>query len=230
MMPETLDLSLAFMTGILGSGHCIGMCGALVSGFFMKTGGYTKSYLPYLSYHSARILVYTLVGMVAAILGVALVSTGLVGKLQGILQIVVGALVIVLALDILGVLPWRISFGFLPTRVLSRGFARAAASGTTAGAALGGLVNGLMPCSLTLAMAVKATTVSSLFDGGLLMLVFGLGTLPSMLFVSVAFGKLGTKVRGLMLKIAALIVIVMGVSTMYQGITYFNVMKNLANW
>lgn len=229
-MPEKLDLSLAFMTGILGSGHCIGMCGALVSGFFMKTAGCRKSHLPYLGYHGARILVYTLVGIIAASFGVALVSTGLVGKIQGILQIVVGALVIILALDILGVLPWRISFGFAPARVLSRGFARAAVSGTATGAALGGVVNGLMPCSLTLAMAVKATTASNPCDGGLLMLVFGLGTLPSMLFVSVAFGKLGTRVRGLMLKIAAFVVVLMGVSTMYQGITYFNVMKGLANW
>lgn len=229
-MTESLDLSLAFMTGILGSGHCIGMCGALVSGFFMSTGGRTKSYLPYIAYHGARITVYTLVGTIAATLGVALVSTGLVGKIQGILQIIVGVLVIILALDILGVWPWRITFGLLPGRMLSRGFARAAASGSAAGAALGGLVNGLMPCSLTLAMAVKATTADNFLEGGLLMFVFGLGTLPSMVFVSMAFGKLGVRVRGLMLKIAALIVIVMGASTLIQGITYFNVMKNLANW
>jgi sulfite exporter TauE/SafE len=215
-MTEGLDFSLALMTGILGSGHCIGMCGALVSGFFMSTGKHTRNYLPYLAYHGMRIFVYTVVGIIAATLGVVLVSTGLVGKIQGFLQIVVGALVIILAL--------------LPTRVLSRGFAKAAASGTMGGAALGGLVNGLMPCSLTLAMAVKATTAETFFEGGLLMFTFGLGTLPSMVFVSMAFGKLGTGVRGLMLKIAALIVFIMGVGTLYQGIAYFSVMKNLANW
>jgi sulfite exporter TauE/SafE len=229
-MTEGLDFSLALMTGILGSGHCIGMCGALVSGFFMSTGKHTRNYLPYLAYHGMRIFVYTVVGIIAATLGVVLVSTGLVGKIQGFLQIVVGALVIILALDILGVWPWRIAFGLLPTRVLSRGFAKAAASGTMGGAALGGLVNGLMPCSLTLAMAVKATTAETFFEGGLLMFTFGLGTLPSMVFVSMAFGKLGTGVRGLMLKIAALIVFIMGVGTLYQGIAYFSVMKNLANW
>lgn len=229
-MTEGLDLPLAFMTGILGSGHCIGMCGGLVSGFFMRAGEHTKNYLPYFAYHGTRILIYTLIGTIAAILGVALVSTGLVGKIQGVLQIIAGALVVILALDILGVWPWRITFGLLPARLLGRGFARAATSGTAAGAALGGLVNGLMPCSLTLAMAVKATTAETFLEGGLLMLVFGLGTLPSMVFVSMAFGKLSTRVRGVMLKIAALVVIVMGVSTLYQGITYFNVMKNLANW
>ena len=39
------DYSLAFVAGFLGSGHCLGMCGALVSGYFMKTGK-NKSYLP----------------------------------------------------------------------------------------------------------------------------------------------------------------------------------------
>ena len=40
------DYGLAFMAGVLGSGHCLGMCGALVSGYFMKAGP-SRSYLPY---------------------------------------------------------------------------------------------------------------------------------------------------------------------------------------
>ena len=43
---------LAFMTGVLGSGHCLGMCGGLVSGFFMKLGA--KTFAPYLAYHCSR--------------------------------------------------------------------------------------------------------------------------------------------------------------------------------
>ena len=90
---------LAFMTGLLGSGHCLGMCGGLVSSFFMRLGA--KAYAPYLAYHAARVTVYTLIGLAAASLGAVLVQTGIIGKAQGILQIVAGLVVILLGLEIL---------------------------------------------------------------------------------------------------------------------------------
>ena len=230
-MTGGLDYSLAFMGGILGSGHCVGMCGALVSGFFIKAsqGGTAIGPMPYIAYHGARIGMYTLVGVVAALAGVALVSTGLLGKLQGLLQIAAGVVVILLGLETMGVLRTRLAVGFAPMRWLRQGFTQAAKAGTVGGAALGGVVNGMMPCALTLAMAVKATTAPSPAAGGLLMLVFGLGTLPSMLFVTLVFGRLGGKVRGHLLRAAAVVVIAMGLSTLYQGVRYFSVMLKLGN-
>jgi sulfite exporter TauE/SafE len=53
------------------------------------------------------------------------------------------------------------------------------------------------------------------------MLTFGAGTLPTMLFVSVAFGKMSAHFRGLMLKAAALIMIVMGCNTIYMGMSFY---------
>jgi sulfite exporter TauE/SafE len=79
-------------------------------------------------------------------------------------------------------------------------------------------------------VAVKATTAGGPLQGSLLMLAFGLGTLPSMLFVSALFGKLGVKLRGQLLKVAALFVIALGLSTLIQGLTFFNAIKGLANW
>lgn len=111
---QPISLSLAFIAGLLGSAHCIGMCGALVSGFFMKFGGgISRGPLPYLAYHLARISIYTLVGIAAASLGMAVVSTGIMGAAQGLLQIVIGLLVVLIGLDILGMAPWRISVSFL---------------------------------------------------------------------------------------------------------------------
>jgi len=52
------------------------------------------------------------------------------------------------------------------------------------------------------------------------MLALGVGTLPTMLVVTFAFGKLGTQARGLMLKFAAVLMIVMGANTMYNGIRF----------
>ena len=217
--------ALAFMTGLLGSGHCLGMCGGLVSAFFMKLQA--RGPWPYLTYHAGRIGMYALVGLVAALLGAVLVSTGRLGLAQGVLQIVAGAIVILLGLDLLGVSPIRNVYGFAPVAWLRRQFMTAAQKGPVLGALIGGAINGMMPCSMTMAMAVQATTAPSPPEGMLLMLAFGAGTLPSMLSASFLFGKLGPRLRGWLLKGAALFVIALGISTLWQGLRYFLVMVKL---
>ena len=214
------DYGLAFMAGVLGSGHCLGMCGALVSGYFMKAGP-SKRYLPYFVYQFARVFVYTLVGFAAAALGVVLVSSGVFGKVQSILQMFIGTVVIILALGILGWIPFQGSVRLLPMNLLRKGYAESRTKGPILGAMIAGIMNGLMPCPLTFAMAVKATSATTVMEGGLLMLTFGAGTLPTMLLVSVAFGKMSAHFRGLMLKSAALIMIIMGCNTIYMGLSFY---------
>jgi uncharacterized protein len=214
------DYSLAFVAGFLGSGHCLGMCGALVSGYFMKAGN-NRSYLPYFAYQFTRISVYTVVGVLAAALGVVLVSSGLFGKLQSILQMLIGCVVIILALGILGWIPFQGTVRLIPMQVLRKGYATASQKGPVLGAMIAGFLNGLMPCPLTFAMAVKATSATSLMEGGALMLAFGAGTLPMMLFISVAFGKMSAKLRGFMLKSAAFIMMFMGLNTIHKGLSFY---------
>jgi uncharacterized protein len=220
-----LSYAVAFMIGLAGSGHCLGMCGGLVSGFFMKVRhGGTAAYL---AYHVARLAIYALVGLVAAALGAVLVSTGGVGLAQGVLQIVAGVVVILLGFDLMGVSPIRNTIGFAPLAWLRKQFVAATRKGPVVGAAIGGAINGMMPCSMTMSMAVQATTAPSVLEGMLLMLAFGAGTLPSMLSATFLFGKLGPRLRGWLLRIAALFVVALGVSTLWQGVRFYLVMVKL---
>lgn len=175
MDPALVEFSyaLAFMTGLLGSGHCLGMCGGLVSAFFMRLNA--RGVWPYLAYHGARILIYGIVGVIAAAIGAVVVSTGQIGKWQGVLQIVAGLVVIFLGLDLLGVSPIRNGLGFAPIAWLRKQFGLATQKGPVLGALIGGAINGLMPCSMTMAMAVKATTAPSVLEGSLLMLLLAPG-------------------------------------------------------
>jgi len=214
------DYGLAFMAGVLGSGHCLGMCGALVSGYFMNSAK-TPSYWPYLAYQLTRISVYGVIGMSAAALGVVLVSSGIFGQMQSVLQILIGVIVIFLAMGILGWLPFQGSIRLISMQSLRKGYATSKQKGPIAGAMIAGLLNGLMPCPLTFAMAVKATSAHTIWEGGALMLVFGAGTLPMMMFISLAFGKISVKLRGLMLKTAALIMMIMGGNTIHKGLSFY---------
>ncbi len=214
------DYVLAFIAGFLGSGHCLGMCGALVSGYFINLGK-QRSYLPYFGYQLARIFVYASVGMTAATLGSVLVASGLFGTIQSVLQMALGIVVIILALGILGWLPVQGAIRLLPMRLLRQGYASSRTKGPLLGSLIAGVLNGLMPCPLTFAMAVQAASAPSIIEGGALMLAFGAGTLPMMLFVSVAFGKISAHVRGLMFKAAAVIMVYMGGNTFYRGLSFY---------
>ncbi len=229
-MTAPLDLSLAFIAGLLGSGHCVGMCGSLVSAFFVRMGERGRGFLPMACYHAGRIGIYGIIGVVAASLGVALVSTGIVGKAQAVLQILAGALVLVLALDLVGWLPVRLPAVGLPPVLAGRIFADAGRRGAAGGALLGGVVNGLMPCAMTLSMAVKATSAATPLEGALLMLSFGMGTLPAMTLVGTLFSRLGAPARGWLLRGAAGVVAALGGVTLVEGLRFFAVMRNLPNW
>lgn len=215
----------AFMTGFLGSAHCLGMCGGLVSAFFVRLNA--RGVAPHLAYHAARLGVYSLIGLLAALLGTVLVSTGLTGLAQGALQIVAGVLVVLLGFEMLGRLPWRNTLAFVPMHWLRQQFARALQRGPLQGAMLGGAVNALMPCSMTLAMATQASTATTPLAGAMLLFCFGLGTLPAMFGASFLFARLGCKTRSWLVQGAGITVILLGCSTCWQGVRYYMVMHRL---
>ncbi|AGA32192.1 hypothetical protein TVNIR_0490 [Thioalkalivibrio nitratireducens DSM 14787] len=226
MQPE-YTWGIAFLAGLLGSGHCVGMCGGLISAFFLKMGRHSRNPVTYAAYHGARVSVYVAAGAAAGAIGL-LISAGTLGAAQGVLMIVAGVVVILLGLDLLGIGPLR-RFGFsvLPPALLNHALRTADRRGPLAGAWIGGTINGFMPCSLTLAVAVQATAAGGPLPGAALMLAFGLGTLPSMLALSVVVGRLGCRARGRLMQAAALCVIVLGAGTLYQGVSYFQVMRGL---
>ena len=231
------------------------MCGALVSSCFLRLGPGARSPAAHAAYHAARLGVYVTVGALAGGLGEALTQSGRFGLVQGVLQIAAGVVVIVLGLDILGWLPFQVAFGFAPvvwTRALLRR-ALSVASGPAVGPAppatplpaasepaspsggrvpwrpafLAGLANGLMPCALTLSIAVQAATSRSAASGALLMAAFGAGTLPSMVAVGLFFAHLSQEARAALLKAAAALIVLMGVLQIWQGLVYTRVMGKL---
>jgi sulfite exporter TauE/SafE len=200
------------------------MCGPLVSGFFMRPG---LRPLSYAAYHGARVGVYAVFGFAAAAAGSALASSGQVGLMQAVLQVVAGGVVIFLGLELLGLWQLKLGEGFWPLRWLSLGLGAALRRGPVVGSAMAGALNGCMPCSMTMAVVANAAALSSPVDGMLLLLAFGVGTLPSMLSASWLLGRLGARARGWLLKAAGLLVVGMGAFSLWQGVLYFLVLYRL---
>lgn len=228
-MSGGLTYAMAFVTGVTGALHCLGMCSGLAGGLFACREG---SAIRILQYHAARILVYGLAGMAGAMAGRVLLQQGILGKAQGLVMIAAGILIIALGVR------YGISGGAraqvvrepgLPVALGSRRAPRTAGlSGWQALA--GGALNGLVPCALTTSVAIQGAASADPIRAGTLMLVFGLGTLPTMALVSLGGSMVGRRAPGVWRRIAALAVCLMGVWTLYEGWIFFDVMRGLGNW
>jgi sulfite exporter TauE/SafE len=221
-----ITLSLAFMAGILGSFHCLGMCSGLNGGFFIYSAQGIRL-RPLIAFHGMRLAVYTLLGVSGAVVGQVLVQSGIVGKAQGILMIVAAVLIILLGLNLLGVPLWRWA-GKQPVS------AHVPLASLTNSAPLmtmtAGLLNGLVPCSLVFSVAVKAAATADPMRAGLLMLSFGAGTLPSMVAVTLVGTYVGAVFKGRLAMLAGFVVVLLGLWTLYEGVIFFDIMRGLANW
>jgi len=181
-MSLELLLPAAFTAGFFGSTHCLAMCGAVVilleGEQRMNFGGLPRR----LVYNSGRLLFYCLLGAVAGATGGLL--TG--GIDAGLLLLRVLAALLVAALGLTLLFDWRgLTFLENAGAVLWRGLSPLArhvlpiispARGLAAG-----FLWGALPCGLVYSAVALAATSGSAASGGLVMLVFGAGTLPALL-------------------------------------------------
>ncbi|MBA4848900.1 sulfite exporter TauE/SafE family protein [Emticicia sp. BO119] len=181
----------AFMIGLAGSLHCMGMCGPvsmLLPADKSKRGRYI---LGRIIYNLGRIFTYSLLGLLIGLVGeqIALFTS------QKVLFIIVGSLILLAF-----ILParWRQSLDVLPYTSRFTSFIKSALSvfykkHTLFAQLVFGVLNGLLPCGLVYAALSGAFLMSEAWESALFMALFGLGTLPMML----GFAFLGNSIRKL---------------------------------
>jgi sulfite exporter TauE/SafE len=222
--------ALAFTTGLFGAFHCLGMCSGLAGGFFADHG-WQHSVAPLIRYHGARVAVYSLLGIMGSLLGHVIVQTGIVGKGQGLLMILSGVLIVLIGLYLLiRAIPIKQKLAFENNKheQTIRFFDKTTRPGRIT-PFLGGIFNGLVPCSLVFSVAIKAASTANPIHAGLLMLSFGAGTLPTMATVSTMGMLLSQHMKGFFAIFLAVLVITLGLWTVYEGWTFYDIMRGLAN-
>ncbi|MDM8563145.1 sulfite exporter TauE/SafE family protein [Candidatus Marithioploca araucensis] len=188
-MTTELTLFSAFIAGLVGSVHCIGMCGGIVGLLTMSLpDNVRQSYLrliPYLlTYNIGRISSYIIAGVLMGFLGAQFSQMLPLENPRVVAMWVSGLFMIALGLYIgawwqaLTVLEKGGSYLWRKIEPLGRRFLPVKHPLQALGL---GLVWGWLPCGLVYAILVFALTSNSAWNGGLLMLAFGLGTLPMLL-------------------------------------------------
>lgn len=180
-MPEFSYFS-AFLIGLAGGVHCIGMCGGIASAFtFAIPKG--KSQTPYIaSYNLGRIISYSIAGAFTGYLGSMFASSLLAGLL--ILQSLSIIFLILLALYISDLYKGLIYFekiGAKLWRYLSPVGKRLIPFKSPIHTLFYGMIWGWLPCGLVYSALTWSLASGSLIEGTLFMLFFGVGTLPALI-------------------------------------------------
>ncbi len=206
----------AFILGLLGSFHCVGMCGPIAFMLPVNHKNDLKKFFQIFLYHLGRLLAYSCIGLFFGIVGKSLNIFGMQQKLS----IAIGVLMIIVVL-----IPSQILMKYNFSKPIYRIIARIK---NALGTALKkktpdtfltiGFLNGFLPCGLVYMAVFGAIASGHILEGSLYMLFFGLGTIPLMTITVYGGNFLTAKVRQRIQKAIPIIVILIGLLFVVRGL------------
>ncbi|MFC0605075.1 sulfite exporter TauE/SafE family protein [Winogradskyella pulchriflava] len=206
----------ALILGLLGSLHCVGMCGPIAFMLPVDRSNSFKKVSQIGVYHIGRIVAYSLIGLVFGLVGKSLYLFGM----QQQLSIIIGILMIVIV-----VLPHKIIGKYNLSKPLYKLISKVKSSlgkalkKKTADTFLTiGFLNGFLPCGLVYMAVFGSIATGSLLEGSLYMVLFGIGTIPLMT-TAIYLGKfLNSTVKQRIQKAIPVFVVVIGVLFILRGL------------
>ncbi|TAE01163.1 MAG: sulfite exporter TauE/SafE family protein [Bacteroidetes bacterium] len=194
----------AFITGILGSFHCVGMCGSIVLAV------QSKNWQNGLLYHLGRCLTYAILGLMFGFFGKGLYVAGF----QQNISIILGFLMILFVLLPNQNFPFLYQFYTKVKQYLQPFHIQ----NKSVSAFVLGFLNGLLPCGLVYVAIFAAISTADAYYGALYMFLFGLGTIPMLLLLSISQKMLSVKWRTQFVKIVPVFVVVVGILLILRGL------------
>jgi len=216
-------LAAAFVMGLLGSAHCFGMCAGL-SGLFAVNASVAslRAQMPLaVAYNGGRVLSYAFLGVMVAMLGQTIVGT--IPNIAAPVRFASGLLIVVVGLQV--AFGWRFlapvekAGGQLWTRIAPA--AKGLLPVTSTPKALGlGLLWGWLPCGLVYSVLLLAATTANALHGGLVMIAFGIGTMPAMIMTGISASRLAQFMSRKRLG-AGLLIVLIGALTLAMPVMKF---------
>ena len=201
-------MTIPFLIGLLSAVHCFGMCGGIVGALTMSLAPEIRnrnSQLFYysLAYNLGRVTSYVIAGLLIGWLGGTLISLFSPDQGLSFLRFIAAFIVILLGLYLGGWMP-RLAIierlGAPVWKKLQPVGQRLLPVNTPLQAFLFGVVWGWLPCGLVYYALLLSMAEGNAINGGLYMLMFGLGTLTPMLLASMLAGKLNQFFKSAIMK------------------------------
>lgn len=209
-----MELWTAFTLGLLGSFHCIGMCGPIALAIPGENRSTEALFIRGLFYNSGRIVTYASIGAVFGLLGMGATIMGY----QPVLSITLGILIIFFALFPHIKLPGKLNSWYTVfTKKLTNRISGLYKRKSNFSSFLIGLMNGFLPCGFVVTALAAALITSSVFHSAAYMALFGLGTLPTMLMLNMAPGFVTPKFRSKLRPFITYFAIIIGLILIWRG-------------
>jgi sulfite exporter TauE/SafE len=221
MSPEILA---AFLVGLVGSLHCIGMCGPIAIALPVPDSSNLSFFTGRILYNLGRVVTYSFLGAILGLLGGRIALAGA----QQIVSIILGVVIIIAVL-----LPQKYKNFFAQhplikklAQPLKENIGVLFRKGTFSAMFLIGILNGFLPCGLVYVALAGAIASGDAISGAAVMILFGLGTVPAM-FAATIFGKfinvgIRTKIRKAVPVLALLLGVIFILRGMNLGIPYIS--------
>ncbi len=215
-----IELPLLLMGGLLGSGHCVGMCGAFAIAIGWDASRPMVNLVRQSVYSLGRCCTYSFLGAVAGFGGQWMQQRlGALTSVQAVLLLVAAAVLILMGLATSGLLPssdrWLSKLAACPAVGQFRELLK---SRRLANVFVAGLATGFLPCGLVYGVLALALSSGSLVQGAAMMGAFGLGTIPLMVVVGLSGSTLSLAMRTRLLRVAAICLVGAGVLTGARGL------------
>jgi sulfite exporter TauE/SafE len=222
---QVIDFMSIAIIAFLGSfGHCVGMCGGIVIAYsstkVQQGWSKTQQSLSHLLYSLGRVLTYSILGAIFGYLGsVATFSN----TANGVLWLIAGTAMLLTGFSLLGKLRFLalIEHSFSKSSWYQNNFRALIHSQTFTSFFLLGMLNGLLPCGFVYFFAITAASTADPLYGALVMMIFGISTVPALFSLGFFVGLFKQSgLRNIMMKLAAISVIMYGSYTIYNGYDY----------
>lgn len=201
----------AILMGLAGSLHCIGMCGPLAMAL-PSSGKKSLDVFRRITYSLGRISVYALLGFVFGLMGKGLNLFGW----QQLASIFAGVLILVIFFFGKRMTNWKLVAHW--TKFINKQFHKIWNLKGGVGALLFGVLNGILPCGLVYLAIAGSIVTANPIDGALYMFLFGLGTFPSMFFISMFMPMLGARGKRNFKRVSPILTVIFALLFIVRGL------------
>lgn len=205
----------AFVMGVIGSAHCLGMCGPLALAIPAPSRTFLHRLRSALLLNGGRVLTYATIGALFGVFGRGLQLAGLQ---QGVSMVMGSIILLSLLMPSLLKLRWLTNsagtFVMRAQGVMARQLKRT----STAGLFFTGTLNGLLPCGMVYLALAGALAQEGWWEGALFMFFFGLGTWPALIGLRISGGFFGPHFRSTLKRVAPYAYAVIAVLFILRGL------------
>lgn len=211
-----MEILTGFMIGLLGSFHCVGMCGPIALALPVHSNSQIIILISRVLYNLGRVVTYTILGALFGLFGHRLVLIGL----QESISIIIGILIIVSVLapsKIKRIITESKPYKYI-NDLVKESFSRLASSKSSKSFFWFGIINGLLPCGFVYVAIAGAVSTGGILEGSLFMMMFGFGTFPIMLGTSLLGKYINQGVRRRINKLMPVFALLLGVIFLLRGL------------